>query len=424
MPKEAVDRSSVPHKPGVYIFKDQAGAVLYVGKAIDLHSRVSSYFTGTGHHTRTAHMVQKVEKLETIVVESEIEALVLEANLIKKYLPPYNIRLTDDKDYLYIRITKEPFAKIETARKQELKGSQDFFGPFPSSRTVRDTLKKIRRVFPWCSNPPGPGNKTGKACFYQHLNLCPGACIGAITQPEYQQNIDRFAKFMSGQSAQLLDELTVEMNSSAEELKFEQAAALKKTIEGIQYLLQPNRASVYLENPNFMNDQKQKALEEIRDQLALPELPARIECFDISNIQGTNAVGSMVVLTNGEIDKSQYRKFKIKATVKTGEPNDFAMMAEVVRRRLKNDWATPNLILIDGGIGQVRAAKEMLDAAGVEIPIFGLAKRFEWLYSPTNEVVKMSKKSPGLQLIQTLRDEAHRFALGYHRKLRSQATFA
>ena len=405
-------KSSLPHKSGVYQFKDKKENILYVGKAIDLYHRVASYFS-KDVNGKTAILVSKIAGVETIIVESELETLILEANLIKKYLPKFNVRLMDDKDYLYIGITKEDYPKVITIRKQDLKSVKKFFGPFPSGRTVKDTLKRLRRVFPWCSSPP---KKELRACFYYHLGLCPGVCIGAISKVEYNKTINRFSKFLDGKKEELIKELMEEMAESSKNQLFEKAGAVKKIIEGINYLTQINRVSAYLENPNFLEDEKKQTLIDLQKDLNLSKIPERIEGYDISNIQGKEAVGSMVVLTNGEIDKSQYRKFKMRVS---GRPNDVGMHREMMRRRLRHtEWPFPDLIIVDGGRGQVRGVKEELGTKNLEIPIYGLAKRMEWLYPPEGEILKLPKKSLSLRALQKLRDESHRFAITYHRKLR------
>lgn len=404
-----VDRDKLPHKPGVYQFKNKADRVIYVGKAIDLYHRVTSYFNGHPRGVRT-NLVEQIVSVETIIVESELEALILEANLIKKHLPQFNVRLTDDKDYLYIKITREDSPKVITARKHELKGSLKYFGPFPSSRTVKDTLKALRKVFPWCS-----ASRWQRPCFYYHLGLCPGPCVGVISKEEYRKNIRRLIKLLDGKKDQLVTDLTKKMEELSKEQKFEEAARIKKTLTGILYLTQPNKIKNYLENPNFLEDQRILALEQLQKALKLKDIPHRIEGYDISNIQGHEATGSMVVLTEGEIDKSQYRKFKIHIT---GRPNDVGMHKEMMGRRLKHsEWPLPDLMIIDGGLGQVRAVN-------FGIPIYGLAKRMEWLYSPDGSIIKLPKSSPALRLLQKLRDEAHRFAITYHRKLHQRATLA
>ncbi len=414
-----IDRSKLPHKPGVYIYHGAAGKILYVGKALDLYHRVASYFSNlSSHSAKTLDLVRNISQVETIVVESELEALILEANLIKKYLPPYNVRLTDDKDYLYIKITDEDFPRIITARKKDLDNSLKFFGPFPSAGTVKSTLRSFRRVFPWCNNPLGK-----RSCFFYHLNLCPGPCAGEITKDEYRKITKRFIKFMEGQKTELIDELNIEMNQAAKNLQFELAGKIKKILEGIIYLTQPNSTKRYLENPNFLEDARVRALEQLTKDLKLSELPERVECFDISNIQGNFAVASMVVLTNGEIDKSQYRKFKMSTT---GKPNDFAMHQETILRRMKHsEWKTPNVLLIDGGKGQVSSVYAQIKATGSDefkkVPIFGIAKRMEWLYTPDGQEIRLPKSHPGLRLLIKLRDESHRFAITFYRQLHSRS---
>lgn len=429
-----VKQEIIPHKPGIYIYKNKSGKIIYVGKAVDLFSRVSSYFNNSWKDIKTSHLVADIASAETIIVESEIEALILEANLIKKHKPHYNIRLTDDKDYLYIVVTDEEFPKILTARKTQLVKVKKWFGPYPSATTVKVTLKKLRRVFPWCSNPLGSRtNKSRRPCFYYHIGQCPGACIGTVSKEEYSKIIRRFSKFLDGKKTELMDELNKEMESYSKQTQFEDAAKIKKIMEGITYITSPTKITNYLVNPNFLEDLNKNSLEELQRDLNLSELPIRIEAYDISNFQGTDATGSMVVLTNGDVDKSQYRKFKIKIT---GKPNDFAMHAEMMGRRLNHpEWGIPQLILIDGGKGQVTAVKAVILSKAKDllrmqdtslsdisqIPIFGLAKREDWLYPPEGEPIKLSKRSLGLRLLQKIRDESHRFAITYHKKLRAKA---
>ena len=256
-----IDREKIPHKPGIYMYKDADGHIMYVGKAVDLYSRVSSYFSGAINSFKTAHMVERITDVETIIVDSELEALILEANLIKQHLPPYNIRLTDDKDYLYIVVTKEAFPQITTGRKKDVSDVKRFYGPFPSSKTVKDTLKKLRRVFPWCSSPPKPelSATSKRACFYYHLKLCPGACVGEISVEEYNKIVNRFVRFMEDGKSRFVESLTKEMEDAAKNLDFEEASRIKKTIAGIQYMTQPTGISKYLENPNFLEDERQKS---------------------------------------------------------------------------------------------------------------------------------------------------------------------
>lgn len=413
-----LDKSQIPHKPGVYKFKDNLNQVIYVGKAIDLYHRVASYFSASSKDPKTSALVPQIKELETVVVESELEALILEANLIKRFRPKFNVRLIDDKDYLYIKVTGEPFPKVVTARRKDLDDSLKYFGPFPSSRTVKETLKRLRRVFPWCSY----GAVSKRACFYYHLGQCPGACTGEISQKDYRQIIKRFMAFMEGQKEKLIRDLTKEMNGVAKREQFEKAAEIKNTLAGIGYLTQTNRTHLYLENPNFLQAERARGLAELQTVLGLANYPARVEGYDISNIQGTNSVGSMVVLTEGEMDKSQYRKFKINPPAGgSGRINDVGHMREVVRRRLNHpEWQLPDLILVDGGKGQARAANYELRIMNYEVPVFGLAKRMEWLYCVDGSIIKLPKSSPALKLLQKIRDEAHRFAITYHRRLRNR----
>jgi excinuclease ABC subunit C len=419
-----IDKAKIPNLPGVYLYKNKEGKVIYCGKAINLSKRVSSYFNRY-NNPRIATLVENIADIETIVVQSELEALILEANLIKSYKPQFNIKLMDDKEYLYIKISDEDFPKILTARKSQLMVSKDYFGPFPSSTVVKETLKKLRRVFKWCNNPPLLVIKDkekvlklpAKPCFYYHLKLCSGACAGVVNRAEYRKQIGSFIKFLSGQGGSLVHELEKKMKDSAKEQNFEEANAYKKMIEGISYLRASTSVANYLANPNFIDDVRQSGLSELANALGLKVLPNRIECYDISNIGGHQAVGSMVVLQDGEIDKSAYRKFKIK---QDGKPNDFAMHQEVMQRRLKHpEWGMPDLIIIDGGRGQVRASHEELVRAGLTIPIWGIAKRREWLYPPDGNEIRLRRDSLALRLIQKIRDESHRFAITYHRKLRS-----
>ncbi|MBI2597041.1 excinuclease ABC subunit UvrC [Candidatus Daviesbacteria bacterium] len=427
-----LNKEKLPKKSGVYIFKSSQEDILYVGKAINLYHRVSSYFN-RNVDGRTAALVSNISSVETYITESELEALILEANLIKKHLPPFNIRLTDDKDFLYIGISNEQFPKVVTIRKKDLKTVKKFFGPFPSSRTVRNTLKQLRRVFPWCSNPPkftlqpsrlqapvsyGTGQAKHRACFYYHLGLCPGLCTGMINKEEYSKIIKRFSKFLEGKKEELVSGLSKEMMELSKTQQFEKAAQVKKMLDGISYLTQTNRAQAYLENPNFLEEENKLALKQLQKDLNLDKLPGRIEGYDISNIGGKDAVGSMVVIIAGEIDKSQYRKFKIRIS---GRPDDVGMHREMIKRRLKHtEWQFPDLIIVDGGRGQARVVNFQFSIFNFQIPVFGLAKKREWLYPAEGKIIKLPKSSLSLRLLQKLRDESHRFAISYHRKLRDR----
>lgn len=402
-----------------------------MGKAKDLKARVSSYFANPDVLVgKTKTMVEQVEKIKITIVESELEALLLEAFYIKKYKPKYNIRLTDGKSYILIRITnKDPYPKVLLARRSDDKNSL-YFGPYPSSGAVRTVLKTIRRIFPYQSVM----NHPKRVCLYYHLGLCP--CPAVFDTPErkkeYRKNIRGIIRMLEGESQKIMKELEKERNTASKEERFEDALKLQKKISALSLITTPfHQAFEYDVNPNLRTDIRKQELDELMNVLnqhgfVLKELE-RIECYDISNTQGTHATGSMVVLTHGEIDKSQYRKFKIR---KDGKPNDFAMMKEVLKRRFGHDeWNTPSLLVIDGGKGQVSSALAALAQRGIRIPLIGLAKREETIVIPNkggeeNFVeVSLPKNSKGLQLIMRIRDEAHRFAITYHKKLRSKATF-
>ncbi len=417
-----------------------------MGKAKDLKSRVSSYFANPSLLLgKTKVMVEQVKKIKITIVESELEALLLEAFFIKKYKPKYNIRLTDGKSYILIRITiKDPYPQVLLARRADDKNSL-YFGPYPSSGAVRVVLKTMRRIFPYQSVL----NHPKKVCLYHHLGLCP--CPPVFDSPElkkeYKKNIRGIVRMLEGESQTIMKELEKDRDAASKEENYEEALRLQKRINALSLITTPfHQAFEYDVNPNLRTDIRKQELDELMEVLnqngyVLKKLE-RIECYDISNIQGTNATGSMVVLTNGEIDKSQYRKFKIRlkweksspvllrsqaGSAKASAPNDFAMMKEMLKRRFTHDeWSFPDLLIVDGGKGQVSAASEILD--GLNIPLIGLAKREETIVIPNGKnaeehftEVLLPRSTKAVQLITRIRDEAHRFAITYHRKLRSKA---
>jgi excinuclease ABC subunit C len=447
----------LPTNPGVYRFLDENKTVLYVGKAKDLKARVSSYFTNKGLlGEKTRMLVSQIQTIDITVVESELESLLLEAFYIKKYRPKYNIRLADDKAYPLIRITlKDSYPAIFLDRRAEDPESL-YYGPFPSAGSVRTVLKTLRRIYPFLTTR----NHAKRICLYNHLGLCvcPPVSDTPELRKEYKKYIRNITRILEGESHHLMKELQKERDLASKSEQFEEAATLQKRIQALSFITEPFRRPVeYDVNPNLREDIRAEELDGLREVLKehglSTEYLERIECYDISNIQGTNATGSLVVLTNGEIDKSQYRKFKIR---KDGTPNDFAMMEEVLQRRFKHDeWPEPNLIVADGGKGQVTSVLNALQEKGKDIPVIGLAKREETIIIPTGQTnfrrphpdpllrgeggngtlrlklygsnddnfveVSVPKDSPGLKLIMRIRNEAHRFAITYHRKLRSKA---
>lgn len=418
--KEALE--NLPQDPGVYLYYNAEKHVIYVGKAINLKNRVRSYFQKSENlGPKTQALVSNIAFMETIKVESEIEALLLEAELIKLHKPRYNIELKDDKSPIYIKITtNEEIPRISTVRREQLPGVT-YFGPYPSSGSAKQVLRLLRRIFPYRSCQVLPK----KPCLYYHLKLCDAPCVGHISPQDYQKRVKQIILFLQGKKKQLLRDLEKEMKQHSEELRFEQAAQTKSQIDSIHYVTQSFKNPIeYLENPNLVEDERQQTLGELAQALA-PYLgqinPQRIECYDISNIHGTNAVGAMTVATEGEINKREYRKFKIRLPEL---PNDFAMMQEMLRRRLKHDeWPMPDLIIIDGGKGQVTATLQVMAESGKNIPLVGLAKRIEEIVIKTSDgytSVVLPRNSKALHLIQRLRDEAHRFGITYHRLLRSK----
>jgi excinuclease ABC subunit C len=407
--------TNLPSEPGVYLFKDSSGKIIYVGKALNLKNRIQSYFQKNSVG-KTALLVRNILKIETIKVSSEIEALLLEASLIKKHQPYFNNRLKDDKDYLYIIFTKEDFPRVLTGRKKNTKKALAYFGPFTSSNAAKTTLKITRKIFPFRTSCR-PNSK--KACLSYHLGLCPGTCIGQITKAEYKKTLVRLRRFLNGETKWLIKDLERLMKEQSKKLNFEEAQKIKHKIDSIQFTTQKiEDVEKYLTGPEVLESIYEKQLLEFQQMLRLEKLPTRIECYDISNLSGTSATGSMVVLENGAVSKDQYRRFKIKRVKGINDP---AMMAEVLDRRLKNDWPKPSLIIVDGGRTQLNAVLKVLKDHNSQIPVVGLAKKLEELYLPDQiKTLRLAKDSQALYLLQRIRDEAHRFAITYHRKLRSK----
>ncbi|MBI4296363.1 MAG: excinuclease ABC subunit UvrC [Chloroflexi bacterium] len=542
----------LPTKPGVYLMKDARGNIIYVGKAASLRDRVKSYFGAPENLTaKTQLMVEKVHDVDFFVTNSEEEALVLELNLIKQYRPHYNVRLKDDKTFPYLKIdTTEDWPRIYVTRRLE-EGTGRYFGPFASAKSIRQTVKVLRRLFPFrsCTRPITGADK--RACLEYYVHNCVAPCIGAVSKEEYREVIREVILFLEGKEERLVRKLEAEMQKAAETLNFEKAALLRDQIQSVRrvveeqriatkvkgeqdvialaaekdqacvqvffirnskiigresYVLQGTRdeappqimanfikqfydsspyvppllllqypvedaelierwlesrrgSRVNIQVPQRGNKRElvalvaenarqalqqlkiktlalpsvlEDAMMEVKEKLNLPSQPARIEGYDISDIQGAMAVGSMVVFEDGKAKPAHYRRFKIK-TVPGAD--DFAMINEVVKRRFKRvkegvaegSWAiVPDLVLIDGGRGQLNAALDALRETGAsDVSVASLAKEREEIFVPEKaEPIVLPGNSPALQLLQRVRDEAHRFALGYHRKLRKKETFA
>lgn len=433
----------IPHKTGVYIMKDIHGTILYVGKAVNLARRVKSYFTFSSQNSdKVRKLSKRIANIEIIRTMSEFDALLLEAKLIQTHMPMYNIASRDDKSPLYIYISLSlKLPSIEFIRKSDIqivkKSRKDkVFGPFPSSGVARKIMRTLRTVIPFCLQK----KRTGKHCFYTQIGLC-NPCPSLIEKlqygpqrtmltREYRNNIFRLIQILSGKSNLLFRKLEKDMEHSAREQKYERAAEMRDQMKGLHAIhstrLDPSQ---YISDTAILEEELTKEIVDLRNQL-LPYVPtlgylSKIECIDISNISGRFATGSLTVLIEGGIDKKWYRKFKIRMNQ---TPNDPGMIAEVIQRRLTHtEWPYPTLFVVDGGMGQVSAAKLGIAQFGLSIPVIGLAKKFEELIVPKQSGyvrIRLPSNSPSLRLLMRIRDEAHRFALSYHRILRSKSLFS
>lgn len=421
--------NSLPNKSGVYLFGDKSKKILYVGKAKDIKKRVGSYFQKGSADSKTRALLQHVLHLSFIETTSELDAFLLEANLIKTYRPFYNIKLADDKFFPYIKIGKESIPYIAITRRVTKSEKADYFGPYPNVASLKIVLKLIRKIFPFQSVK----NHAKGRCFYNHLGLCPCIPYYPDRLDEYTSTIRKIKRFLKGEKKILLKDLEKERDEASKKEEFEKAHCLQEQITMVTLITsQAFDPFAYQEEPNLRYKKNQEELESLiktlQEYVQVASLE-RIECFDISNIQGTNATGSMVVFIGGEAAKGEYRRFKIRTK---STPDDFAMMKEVLSRRLiRTDWNPPNLIIIDGGKGQVSSAAEVLFSLGRSIPLIGLAKKEEIIVIPellkrkiSFSEVKLSLKNPGLNLLRKIRDEAHRFAISYHRLLRKKSFFS
>jgi excinuclease ABC subunit C len=551
--------SSLPETPGCYLMKDESGKIIYVGKAINLKNRVRSYFQKSIDHSyKTRRMVENIRDIEWIVVASELEALILEMNLIKEHRPFYNVRLKDDKRYPYIKIHwQDDFPKISVTRNMVQDGSR-YYGPYTSVWAVHQTLDILRKIFPYLTCAREITGKDPRPCLYFDIHLCSGPCIGAISKADYRQMIEDLAKFLEGKTDPVLKRLQVEMARASNQLNYEKAAVVRDQIQAVERVVErqkiisnerkdsdviamarnngeacvqiffirsgkligreyfilegtedeanaeileefikqfysqaayiPNKVMLPQEVEEAMiinewlntrrggekvqisvpkrgqskelvkmaaenaaetlrsleirwkadKDRQRDALGEIQAALGMSEPPNRIECYDISNTQGTASVGSMVVFEQGIPNKKLYRRFNIRTV--TG-PDDFASMREVLTRRFSNYFSEneakdtpgykpdlafsilPDLLIVDGGKGQLRQAMDVLQDISLtdQFTIVGLAKQEEELFLPhRSESVRLEDHSQGYYLVQRIRDEAHRFAITAHRNRRGK----
>jgi excinuclease ABC subunit C len=327
-----------------------------------------------------------------------IEALILEAELIKKHQPFYNIREKDDKSFLYIEITKDKFPRVLLVRgKTAALGER--FGPFTSASSAREALRILRKIFPWSVHPAEKAGKYEKPCFDFEVGLCPGVCVGSITRTDYMKNVRSLRMFLLGKKVALIKKLEMEMKNAAKKLDFEYANVLKRRIFALNHI--QDVALISDDGPIKEGGERKE----------------RIEGYDISNISGSSAVGSMVVFIGGEAVRGEYKKFKIQ-TIDT--PNDVGMMKEIMERRVANPWPLPDLVLVDGGKAQVNVVKDVLNAAGLRIPVIGMVK------GPDRKRTDLvGDFIPGVnkKVLERVRDEAHRFAISYHKAVRGREMF-
>ncbi|CAB1129349.1 UvrABC system protein C [Candidatus Hydrogenisulfobacillus filiaventi] len=543
--------AGVPERPGVYLMEDAGGTILYVGKAVNLRNRLRSYFQDRSRLApKVAAMMRHVADFELITTDTEVEALILEATLIKRHRPHYNIRLKDDKAYPYLRLTwEEDFPRLVVARRVEDTGSR-YFGPYTRAQSMHETVRLLRSIFPIRNCTNRRFQEARRPCLEYHIRRCQAPCVGLVDRDSYRAMMKDVELFLDGKADQVEKDLLAAMTQAAERMEFERAARLRDQLKAVRevtaqqkvaadagreldaiawvtageeafvqvftvrggrligrqaftltgldaattgaeigraFLTQyydrareipaevlvpvepaeaeslrawlaerrggrvalkvPRRGekakllAMVEENARLARDEearrlalgdreREEALTGIQQALGLAAPPRRMECYDISHTQGQETVASMVVFTDGRPDKSQYRRFRVRGV---SGPDDFASMAEVIRRRFEHARLAgerpelarfarrPDLILIDGGKGQLSAAWEAMHAAGEETAMFGLAKEHEWLFAPGEpDPIILDRHSPALRLLMHLRDEAHRFAITYHRQLRGR----
>ncbi|MDD5750433.1 MAG: UvrB/UvrC motif-containing protein [Candidatus Pacebacteria bacterium] len=413
------DHDRLPRAAGVYLFK-QGKDFLYIGKAIDIRERVKNHFSQPTFKDNI--FIPRTDKIGYIPTGSEIEALILEAELIKKHRPKYNTQWKDGKNYFFAVITKEDYPRVlVTHQPAENKSfqSRETIGPFVDSKALKQTLRILRRVFPFrtCKTLPK------KPCLYKQLGLCQAPCLGRTDKKEYAKNIRNLAKILRGKKPQVLNNLKKEMTLASKSQNFETAKTLRDKIFALE--------SVFEHSHILGNQEETKRTElfhrrnsfrHLQDVLGLGDEIKRVEGYDVSNIQGQHATGSMVVFEKGLSAKNEYRKFRIKIA---GKPDDTAMLKETLARRLKHkEWPMPQVMLIDGGKGQLNVAVEAVreEAPSANLKIVSLAKRNNELFIEAEDKPLLLKNLPQetANLILRIRDEAHRFAIAYHKKLRNK----
>ncbi len=415
---------SVPHRPGCYLMRDRRGVIIYIGKAKDLHRRVSSYFRpGARHPPKVRSMVDTVYDLEFMTVKNEAEALLTEASLIKKYKPHFNILMRDDKRYLALRADpSEPWPRFTCVRIVREDGARHF-GPFPSSPVVREAKDFVEKRYGIRScDALHPDAECHRHCLADVIRTCSAPCLGRITSDEYRARFDEACAFLEGKRPEVIAEVGEKMRTAAQAKDFETAARYRDTIAALREM---TKAHFVRKSPEMHRQDALRGLEELAEAIGLPKPPRIIECVDISNLFGTHSVASMVVARDGLPDRRYYRHFKIRTVVGADDP---LSMAEVVRRRYGPDSTIletsprADLFICDGGITQLRAARAAFAEIGVtDIPTVGLAKQQEEIVlDDGRDNLLLPRDSQALFVCTRLRDEAHRFAITYHRSLRER----
>ncbi len=419
----------VSRNPGVYVFRNNAGEVIYVGKARNLRNRMRSYFmpsTAMRSDPRRRALIHSIASYETFEVASESEALLLEAQFIKQYAPHYNVALRDDKRYLMVCVDLResfPHFTFERLRKDD---GRTYFGPFPHATSLRETIRmlEIRYGLRSCQCYD-PTDETHLHCLEEVIRECTAPCLGKITVEEYRQRFDNALAVLRGESAarELLDEMNAKMQAAAAALEFEDAARWRDMTEHLKVVLEPTRRFINQTIARRMNPEVNAAgMAALQEALNLAKPPAHTECFDMSNISGTLAVGSMVLFRDGHPSTSEYRRFRIRNKEAT---DDTAFMREVLTRRygrlLRENLQLPDLVVLDGGLPQVNTGVEVFTELGIlgRVPLIGLAKKHELIIIPGEFApLNLPRENPGLRMLQAIRDEAHRWANGYNRQLR------
>ncbi|MEI7498204.1 MAG: excinuclease ABC subunit UvrC [Candidatus Falkowbacteria bacterium] len=430
MTLEEIKKIDLPKKPGSYQFFNTTGEIIYVGKAANLKSRVLSYWQKSTDHTPTKYaMVNQVATIKWVETDSEIEALLLESNFIKKYQPQFNVLLRDDKRYAYIKVSlDDEVPGVFITRNLDKAGK--YYGPFTSTTALKETLKTIRKIWPYCTTR----KIQKKPCFYYSVGRCIGVCGGVVTHKEYLDWVIKpIMLFFEGKKERIVkmyqkEALVLEKKLQSKNITPDEQENIEHDLRGVKYRLINMQQVLAHANILGLVDKYATDVVELAKILSLPKVPQRIEGYDISNTFGQESVGSMVVFAEGEPDKSQYRKFKIK--INDGRGNDVGMLKEVMERRLNNDWPLPDLMIIDGGKGQLNMISRILKNNKLDIPVIAISKGEglrsagapDKLFFPDQaKPLELPLASPALHLIKRVRDEAHRFAITFHRDRRSKA---